>query len=225
MKTIQEIYEQDSIRLIEEEILFGTRCIREELGYIRRLLERRKELLDKEFVMNEEYKRLLEEFNEAIKALITDMRTRIITAYQAIADTEVLKNATVSAKCFFSSAYPKGHPIQTDQAKEIWLWVLNNSVDDYMPVYQSGGGIAGFEWWYGGGEPMSENDMLYRGKLDSQNEYLNKELTDDMHLVYPFHFLYELTSFSIFDLLWVRRFDTEITINQTINSTYTGWLW
>lgn len=55
--------------------------------------------------------------------------------------------------------------------------------------------------------------MLYLSeKTDNWNEGLNPELTSDMHLIYPFHNLYEHTCFSIFDLLWVRDFNVEISV-------------
>ena len=41
--------------------------------------------------------------------------------------------------------------------------------------------------------------MLYLSeKTDNWNEGLSPELTSDMHLIYPFHNLYEHTCFSIF---------------------------
>ena len=49
--------------------------------------------------------------------------------------------------------------------------------------------------------------MLYLSeKTDNWNEGLNPELTSDMHLIYPFHNLYEHTCFSIFDLIMGARF-------------------
>ena len=68
-------------------------------------------------------------------------------------------------------------------------------------------------WTYRGGKLESENNMLYLSeKTDNWNEGLNPELTSDMHLIYPFHNLYEHTCFSIFDLLWVRDFNVEISV-------------
>lgn len=221
MKTIHEIYEQDSIRLIEDEILLSVNTSKwddyYEVEFIKRLLEMRKQLLDKEFVMNEEYKHLLSEFNEAMKTQVIDMRTKVIATYQAIASTEVMKRAEVKGKCFLGLPYPTDHPIQTERAKKMWK-VLNGSIiDDYMPIYKDWGFL---EWEYSGGEPQSENQLLYLGdEVDNWNEYLDRDMTDDMHLIHPFHFLYECNSFSLFDLLWVRDFDTEISINESF-STY-----
>ena len=65
--------------------------------------------------------------------------------------------------------------------------------------------------------------MLYLSeKTDNWNEGLNPELTSDMHLIYPFHNLYEHTCFSIFDLLWVRDFNVEISVEYDY-ATYKEW--
>ena len=87
MKTIQEIYEQESIRLIEDAIFEACRE-HERMKYadsygenVTRLLKIRKQLLDREFVMDEQYKGLLSEFNEAMKTQVIDMRTKVIATY------------------------------------------------------------------------------------------------------------------------------------------------
>lgn len=222
MKTIQEIYEQESIRLIEDAIFEACRE-HERMKFadpygknVTHLLKIRKELLDREFVMDEQYKGLLSEFNEAMKTQVIDMRTKVIATYQAIASTEVMKGAEVKGKCLLGLPYPTAHPIQTERAKKMWK-VLNGSIDDYMPIYKDWGFL---EWEYSGGAPPSENQLLYLGdEVDNWNEYLDRDMTDDMHLIHPFHFLYECNSFSLFDLLWVRDFDTEISINKSF-STY-----
>ena len=65
--------------------------------------------------------------------------------------------------------------------------------------------------------------MLYLSeKTDNWNEGLNPELTSDMHLIYPFHNLYEHTCFSIFDLLWVRDFNVKISVEYDY-ATYKEW--
>ena len=42
-----------------------------------------------------------------------------------------------------------------------------------------------------------------------------------MHLIHPINQLLEVTCFSIFDLLWVRDFNIEITV-ETDYDTYKG---
>lgn len=61
--------------------------------------------------------------------------------------------------------------------------------------------------------------MLYLDdSLDNWNEMLDKEMTKDMHLIYPFHALFTDMDFSIYDLLWVRDFNIAITTESDYNS-------
>lgn len=47
---------------------------------------------------------------------------------------------------------------------------------------------------------------------DNWNEGLNYEWSKDMHLVYPFHNLYDNRHFSLYNLVYVSEFDFEICI-------------
>ena len=61
------------------------------------------------------------------------------------------------------------------------------------------------------GDIDSENRVLYLDEsLDNWNEGLDRNMTDDMHLVYSFHNLFNHMAFSIFDLLWVRDFSIDL---------------
>ena len=50
------------------------------------------------------------------------------------------------------------------------------------------------------------------------NEGLDKELTKDLHLIMPFHSLFEHTQFALSDFLYVRKF--RITIESSIEYNY-----
>lgn len=41
---------------------------------------------------------------------------------------------------------------------------------------------------------------------DNWNEWLDREWSKDMHLIYPFHNLYDNCFFSLYDLVYVREF-------------------
>ena len=56
--------------------------------------------------------------------------------------------------------------------------------------------------------------LYYSEEEDNFNEGLDRMMTNDMHLIFPFHDLYDHMSFSIFDLLWVRDFNIEIKIEM-----------
>ena len=124
MKTIQEIYEQESIRLIEDAIFEACRE-HERMKFadpygknVTRLLKIRKELLDREFVMDEQYKGLLSEFNEALKKALLTMRTQTIAAVETLHNASIECDINVTGKCFLDSHYPPAHPIQTKRAKK-----------------------------------------------------------------------------------------------------------
>ena len=68
-------------------------------------------------------------------------------------------------------------------------------------------------------EDRIRESMLYLDDcLDNWNEMLDKEMTKDMHLVYPFHTLFTDMDFSIYDLLRVRNFNIEITTESDYDS-------
>ena len=82
--TVQEIFNTKAVQEIETEILnlqYETekrRLFRDSEGFaIKSLLGIRRNILHDYFVMDENYKLLLSEFNEALKLLLIDMRNNI----------------------------------------------------------------------------------------------------------------------------------------------------
>ena len=186
--TVQEIFNTKAVQEIETEILnlqYETekrRLFRDSEGFaIKSLLGIRRNILHDYFVMDEKYKLLLSEFNEALKLQLIDMRNRTIKLYESLKGNDVKNDMVVRGKCFLGYEYSKIHPVQTVRAKKMWA-MLNGTMDDFMPQE----------------EP------------DNWNEGLDRELTKDMHLIHAFHNLYEHMDFSIFDLLWVRDFNVEL---------------
>jgi hypothetical protein len=45
---------------------------------------------------------------------------------------------------------------------------------------------------------------------DNWNEGLDREWSKDMHLIQPFHNLYDHCYFSLYDLIYVREFNLEV---------------
>ena len=73
-------------------------------------------------------------------------------------------------------------------------------------------------------EPLSEILFLYYEEdLENWNEGLDREMTKDMHLTRVFHNIYEHMEFSIFDLLWVRDFNIEVSVEVDSSSYPTGY--
>ena len=217
--TVQEIFNTSAITEIETEIINLETDIElshwNKLGAeetMRTLLRIRRNLLAEMFVMDLHYKKLLEEFNEALKQQLLQMRRETIKIAQNIISSGIMDDdIQVVGKCFLGYRYSKHHPVQTMRAKKIWA-ILNGTIDNYVRLYDDGVIWGGYVY-DSRMKQESENQMLYLSdEPDNWNDELDKEMTKDMHLIYPFHHLYSHTSFSIFDLLWVRDFNMEINL-------------
>ena len=215
--TVQEIFNTKAVQEIETEILnlqYETekrRLFRDSEGFaIKSLLGIRRNILHDYFVMDENYKLLLSEFNEALKLQLIDMRNRTIKLYESVKGNDVKNDMIVKGNCFLGYGYSKIHPVQTVRAKKMWA-MLNGTMDDFMPLYDDGACSFEIQTWGDSIQIQSENEMLYlQEEPDNWNEGLDRELTKDMHLIHAFHNLYEHMDFSIFDLLWVRDFNVEL---------------
>lgn len=220
--TVQEIFNTIEIRRIEIEILLTIEendrhwCSNNAyVETVKHLLSVRKHVLDSKFVMDANNKSLLSDFNENLISQATEMRKRVIDQHNASINCGIECDIETTGKCFLGYKYSSIHPVQTMRAKKIWN-ILNGSYDEFMPLYYNGAcsfSICNNE------KPESINQMLYLDDcLDNWNEMLDKEMTKDMHLVYPFHTLFTDMDFSIYDLLWVRDFNIEITTESDYDS-------
>lgn len=220
--TVQEIFNTVEVREIEIKILliigeYDRRWCSNNayIESVKHLLSVRKRVLNSKFVMDENYKSLLSDFNEALIAQATEMRKRAIDLHNASINCGIECDIETTGKCFLGYKYSSIHPVQTMRAKKIWN-ILNGSYDEFMPLYYNGAcsfSICNNE------KPESINQMLYLDDcLDNWNEMLDKELTKDMHLVHPFHYLFTDMDFSIYDLLWVRDFNIEITTGSNYDT-------
>lgn len=216
--TVQEIFNTTTVRSIEEQILAlyheieGHRSTYEEnKKAIRSFLEVRKRILDSMFVMDEQNKQLLAEFNEAMKQQLIEMRKRVIDLYNKVYKSDMNGRIEIVGKCFMGYEYSKNHPVQSMRAKKMWA-VLNGSLDNYMLSY-SDDGVCRFDIIGDAPKIESENELLYLNEEPANwNEGLDRELTSDMHLTFAFHNLFSHLDFSIYDLLWVRDFNIEIHV-------------
>ena len=222
--TVQEIFNSTPVRSIEEQILSLYHEIEEHRSTydenkkaIRNLLEVRKQILDSMFVMDEQNKQLLAEFNEAMKQQLIEMRKRAIDLYNKVYQPDMNGRIEVVGKCFMGYEYSKIHPVQSMRAKKMWA-VLNGSLDDYIFLYCEDG-VCRFEISSDDQKIESENEFLYLLKEpENWNEGLDRDMTSDLHLIFAFHDLFQHLDFSIFDLLWVRDFNIEIHVEYDYNT-------
>ena len=89
--TAQEIFRLPAIDFIEAEICdlywqYERHCYynKAEKEAIKQLLAVRKRLLDKEFVMDDNYKQLLNDFNKVMTDQLLQMRRTVISTYNAV---------------------------------------------------------------------------------------------------------------------------------------------
>ena len=228
--TVEEIFKLPDIIDIEKQILDAQRDIETGRGnedchaaVIRELIRLRKKFLDREFVMNGNYKSLLADFNNALRDALVSIRKKAIKIYNGVKLADADDSFVVIGKCFLGYQYSSIHPVQSIRAKKMWA-VLNNSLDDYNFHYEDGvTGISG--WKYPEGDNFdTENYMLYlNNDADNWNDwFVDKDATKDMNLIHPVHFLLDHTCFSIFDLLWVRDFNVEITAETDFDFNKNG---
>ena len=216
--TVQEIFNSTAVRSVEEQILDLYHeaerkhwCNDENKKAIKSLLEVRRRLLNSMFVLDEQNKQLLAEFNEAMKQQLIEMRKRAIDLYNSVYKPDMGGTVEVEGKCFMGYEYSKIHPVQSMRAKKMWA-VLNGSLDDYIFLYCEDG-VNSFYINNYDSKIESENELLYLNEeLDNWNEGLDRDMTKDMHITYAFHDLFSHLDFSIYDLLWVRDFNIEIHV-------------
>ena len=123
--TVQEIFNSTAVRSVEEQILdlyHETErkhwCNDENKKAIKSLLEVRRRILNSMFVLDEQNKQLLAEFNEAMKLQLIEMRKRAIDLYNSVYTPDMGGTVEVEGKCFMGYEYSKIHPVQSIRAKK-----------------------------------------------------------------------------------------------------------
>ena len=219
--TVKEIFDHPAIKAVEMEILDTIRdeerCRKGEDAKlaVQHLLSVRKRILNGMFEWTDEYYSLLSEFNKALVEAQCEMRERLFRLSESVKETG-LENLEFQGKVFMNYKYSEIHPVQTNRARKMWN-VLNGSYDEFIPLYKDGVNSIYFT------DPdtiPSEKEAVYISEeTENWNEGLDREKTRGMKLCYAFHNLYEHTTFSILDLLWVRDFYIDINAES---SYYTG---
>ena len=215
--TVKEIFDHPAVKAVEIEILDTIRdeerCRKGEDAKlaVQHLLSVRKRILNGMFKWTDEYYSLLSEFNKALVEAQCKMRERLFILSESVKVT-CLENLEFQGKVFMSYKDSGIHPVQSVRAKKMWN-VLNGSYDKFIPLYKDGVNMIYFTEQ----ETIpSEKEAVYLSEeTENWNEGLDREKTTDMKLCYAFYNLYEHTSFSILDLLWVRDFYIDINAEST----------
>ena len=96
------------------------------------------------------------------------------------------------------------------------IWEILND-EGYNDIYCKYGCCMSFDGYHGEEDDKTEMELMgLQDADDCWNEGLDREWSYDLHLHQHFHNLYDHTSFSIFDFIYVRDFYTrfELKFNQ-----------
>ena len=119
--------------------------------------------------------------------------------YDGIGDLEV------EGKLKLGYTYPTAHPVQTERAETMWEVMTQGGYDR---IYSTDGCSWSLKWDQNGIMSAHESLEAWLGMADENgnwNEGLDYEWSKDMHLVYPFHNLYDNRHFSLYDLVLCER--------------------
>lgn len=207
---IQHIFQDPRIVMLEEEIARRNEHCRysdEEKHVMEYLLKERHRVLCHLNVYDDEMKRLLVEFNDALRKACAELYRRTNAVYQECLRREDCPGVfEVEGKIFLGYEYPALHPVRTEMAKQVWDAL---ACGGFIALYDDGCAWAlrfsrdcqpeTLEEWLGMEDPN-----------DNWNEGLDREWSKDLHLIHPFHNIYDHCYFSLYDLIYVRDFNLEV---------------
>lgn len=203
-KSICYLYEKMHTGHIEPERM------RRELNY---LLKRRKRIINGELLKHEnEILSDIVSFNDALKAAFHDMWELVADIHNKIN----YEHRDIAASLWFDTNYPTKHPLfgnKNTRAYCIWEVLTDN---DILQEYSYG--------IY----PNLNLDSMEKETFDSfisigmpnWNEGLDRDLTKDLHLIMPFHDLFEHTMFALSDFIYVRDFHVELNVKMDYKFHY-----
>lgn len=174
------------------------------------LLELRKDIINRKVLAHQED--ILPDiiaFNEALRNALKEMYDRAHQVWKDVQNNDTFSGEVeVTAKCFLDYDYPESHPVQGDDRQELWNALCDSG---WNPLYEDGVTLPVLTF----PRDLDESFDTLTG-LDcpppNWNEGLDQELTKDLHLISPFHHLFDHMKFAITDFIYVRRFETEINI-------------
>ena len=212
MKKVEKYIMDYSIEAIEREIIQrynDTRCYESNDDF---LLSLRKYIINKKVLAHQED--ILPDiivFNDALREALREMYDRAHRIWDKMVqniDENDGEEMELEAKCYFNYKYPELHPIQGKDRQDLWDALCD---EDLNPLYADGISVLTLTF------PRDERQTFdsFIG-MDcpppNWNEGLDQELTKDLHLINQFHTLFQHMNFALPDILYVRKFKTEINI-------------
>lgn len=175
------------------------------------LLGLRKNVLDYYALLHqEELLPIIVDFNQTLKDVLNEMYNRALGIFNDLSKHDEYGRFTcLEARCFLDYGYPQLHPNQNENRQELW-WAISDS--GWNELYKDG--VTNVLMLKQDEDIESWNEYMLSEDVDNDNwnEGLDKNLTSDLHLIYPFHHLFSHTQFALTDFIYVRNFKTEIKI-------------
>ncbi len=177
---------------------------------LRHLMEKRKRIINHVFWQHEKvFLPDIVEFNEALTRALRE------TWYKGADLHNKYGYEGIEASLWFGSEFPKKHPLAVISSfggkynyQELWEALTD---PDAHKEYKYGIGTSVTPLRLA--EETFEEFIGLSYGCTNWNEGLDQELTKDLHLILPFHTLYEHTSFAITDFIYVRDFNINVVVD------------
>ena len=153
-------------------------------------------------------------FNEALREALREMYDRAHRIWGKVVqniDEIDSKEMELTAKLYFDYNYPELHPLQGEDRQDLWDALCDG---DLNPMYADGVSVLTLTLPREEGQTF-ESFIGMDCPPPNWNEGLDQDLTKDLHLINQFHTLFQHTNFALTDILYVRKFKSEINIEIT----------
>ncbi|MBO4613862.1 MAG: hypothetical protein J5709_01945 [Bacteroidales bacterium] len=208
-KWICDMYEKKYTGNIEPKRM---RCV---LDYS---MNRRKQIINGELMKHEnELLSDIVSFNDALKAAFLNMWELVSDIHKKIN----YEHRDIVASLWFDTNYPQKHPLSGEKSKvaysqsTLWEALTDNDLHQeysygiYPSLY-----LDNIE------KETFDNYIGISTKTPNWNEGLDTNLTKDLHLIMPFHDLFEHTMFALSDFIYVRDFHIEVNVKMDYKIHY-----
>ena len=205
-----DIHDYD-IQCIENEIILTYEHSLLEHSQFECLLTMRKDMINKRVLAHQE--EILPDiiaFNDALTATLHELydRTRRIWGFIKY-NKDFGENTEVFGKCLLPYTYPEEHPVQGEDREILWEALCSSG---WNPLYADGISLPRLRFSHNDEEETFTSLIGMEYPPPNWNEGLDREQTKDLHLTSAFHNIFEHMNFAITDFIYVRKFETEISI-------------
>lgn len=201
-----------SIEAIESEIIYRYKSARYYESNDDYLLSLRRDIINKKVLAHQkEFLPDIIAFNDALREALREMYDRALRVWSKVVqsideiDSEEME---LTAKLYFDYNHPELHPLQGEDRQDLWDALCDG---DLNPMYADGVSVLTLTLPRDEGQTF-DSFIGMDCPPPNWNEGLDQELTKDLHLINQFHTLFQHTNFALTDILYVRKFKTDINI-------------